>query len=268
VGGARLSAGLLQRRCTAALPPEEQRRISLEGREIPYRLRRSARRTLALQVDARGVRVAVPLYCTAGEAEGFVATHGRWLLAKLDAIAARPQPNRFAAVEGARFPLLGQTCRLRLDGSGRSVRWRAGGDGLEELVLPASAAEPAAVLVRALRQRAQAWFAGRVAEYCHRLDLAVPPVRLSSARTRWGSCSRVSGIRLHWRLIHLEPALADYVVAHEVAHLVEMNHSPRFWSVVESVYPDWREARRQLRAAAAGLPAIAPGDDHPINQED
>jgi hypothetical protein len=82
-------------------------------------------------------------------------------------------------------------------------------------------------------------------------------VRLSSARTRWGSCSSRSGIRLHWRLIHLPPALIDYVVAHEVAHLLEMNHSPRFWAVVERLYPDWRAARADLRKAAAGLPVIA-----------
>ncbi|HNB07544.1 MAG TPA: DUF45 domain-containing protein, partial [Thauera aminoaromatica] len=85
----------------------------------------------------------------------------------------------------------------------------------------------------------------------------VPPVSLSSAATRWGSCSTRSGIRLHWRLIHLEPALIDYVVAHEVAHLAEMNHSPRFWAVVERLYPDWRAARAALRSAAATLPVIA-----------
>src|SRR5690554_2723692 len=81
----------------------------------------------------------------------------------------------------------------------------------------------------------------RVVEYCRRLGCAPVPVRLTSARTRWGSCSARSGIRLHWRLIHVAPGLLDYVVAHEVAHLAEMNHSPRFWRIVEALYPDWRE---------------------------
>ena len=111
--------------------------------------------------------------------------------------------------------------------------------------------------LRALQARALAWYRGRVEEYCHRLDLPMPAVRLSNARTRWGSCSSRSGIRLHWRLIHLPPALIDYVVAHEVAHLVEMNHSARFWAVVERLYPDWRSARAALRAASASLPVIA-----------
>jgi hypothetical protein len=111
-------------------------------------------------------------------------------------------------------------------------------------------------LVRALQARALAWYHGRVEECCHRLALPVPPVRLSNARTRWGSCSVRSGIRLHWRLVHLRPALIDYVVAHEVAHLLEMNHSPRFWAVVERLYPGWREARAQLREATATLPVL------------
>ena len=71
------------------------------------------------------------------------------------------------------------------------------------------------------------------------------------------NASADGSIRLNWRLIHLPPALIDYVVAHEVAHLVEMNHSPRFWAVVERLYPDWRGARAALRKAAAALPVIA-----------
>ncbi|MCB1945628.1 MAG: M48 family metallopeptidase, partial [Thauera sp.] len=139
--------------------------------------------------------------------------------------------------------------------SARAARWRAA-DGGEELLLPAGV-DPQRALVRALRARALAWYRGRVEEFCHRLGVPVSAVSLSSAATRWGSCSTRSGIRLHWRLIHLEPALIDYVVAHEVAHLAEMNHSPRFWAVVERLYPDWREARAALRRAAATLPVIA-----------
>ena len=71
-------------------------------------------------------------------------------------------------------------------------------------------------------------------------------VGLSNARTQWGVCTEDGMIRLSWRLVHLEPALADYVVAHEVAHLVELNHSERFWSLLAKLYPDWRRARHQL----------------------
>ncbi len=247
---------IFARRPRAARPlPPEQRVVHLGGREVPYLLRRSARRTYGLQVHAHGVTVAVPAASSQGEVERFILAHARWLLDKLDACAARSAPEVFVPADGAMFPLLGVSCRVRLVPGRGAARWRPGADGVEELVLGA-ALDVRAAMLRALRRRALPWFAGRVAEYCHRLGRPVPPVRLSSARTRWGSCSARSGIRLHWRLIHLEPALVDYVVAHEVAHLVEMNHSPRFWAVVDELYPDWKAARKRLRDAAHTLPVI------------
>ncbi|NMG76335.1 M48 family metallopeptidase [Aromatoleum diolicum] len=246
---------------------EEARVICLDAREVVYVLRRSARRSFALQIDHRGVRVAVPWSAQNAEVERFIRGHGRWILDKLAARAAHTKPETFEPADGAVFSVLGESCRLRLGGGGRLARWRGGADGIEELVLPL-VADPRALLIRALRRRALPWFAERVAEYCFRIGRDVPAVKLSSAKTRWGSCSNVSGIRLHWRLVHLPPSLIDYVVAHEVAHLVEMNHSPRFWAVVGELYPGWKEARVRLRAAGRTLPVIA-GDaaDEPFHED-
>jgi predicted metal-dependent hydrolase len=226
---------------------------------VALTLRRSARRSFALQVDHRGARVAVPLRASLGEIDRFVRAHGQWLLDRLRARAAAVPA--FVAADGAVLPLLGRPLRLRLV-EGRRAQWRMGADGAEELAIPATA-DVTRTLLRALQVRALDWHRSRVEEYCLRLGVPVPPVRLSSARTRWGSCSSTSGIRLHWRLIHLPPTLIDYVVAHEVAHLVEMNHSPRFWAVVDRIHADWRTARADLRAAAARLPVIggAPAGD-------
>lgn len=252
----------------AARPAVEQpHTLLVEGQRIDLVLRRSARRSLALQVDERGARVAVPHGTPMSMVERFVQEHGRWLLDRLAAHETRSRATRLSFAEGAVFPLFGVPAALSFAGTGRKAVWRVAADGRETLCL-ARVADPAAAIVRALRERALAWFRGRVEEYCYRLGLPLPPVRLSSARTRWGSCSRLSGIRLHWRLVHLAPALIDYVVAHEVAHLVEMNHSPRFWAVVEGLYPDWRAARRQLREAAAALPVIETGDDNAFPHED
>lgn len=235
---------------------EESRSIRLGERDLDYVLRRSPRRSFALQVDQRGVRVAVPWPATQTEIDRFIRGHHDWLEEKL---AARVAPAAMAVEDGTLFPLLGETCRLRLAGGVRSARWRLGVDGVEELVLPEGTGARRA-LVRALRARALPWYGERVAEFCFRLGRAVPAVRLSSARTRWGSCSSRSGIRLHWRLIHLPPELIDYVVAHEVAHLAEMNHSPRFWAVVGALYPDWKAARVKLRDAGRALPVIDGAD--------
>jgi predicted metal-dependent hydrolase len=226
--------------------------INLDGERLSLTLRRSARRTLALFVDPRGVRVAAPFDVPLREIERFVRTHGDWLRARLD---AHVPPATLVASAGAVFPVLGEPVRLLAHCGGRQARWQQeGSSGAQALHLPKAAS--AAALTRALAVRALVWHRERVAEYCQRLALKVPPVHLTSARTRWGSCSRLSGIRLHWRLIHLPSALINYVVAHEVAHLVEMNHSAKFWAVVARLYPDWQNARRQLRAAAASLPVI------------
>lgn len=83
-----------------------------------------------------------------------------------------------------------------------------------------------------------------------------PPLYLSNARTRWGSCSRLSGIRLNWRLIHLPHQQIDYVVAHEVAHLVEMNHSQHFWRVVQALMPDFQVQRTAMKLANRIIPAL------------
>ncbi|NMG44898.1 DUF45 domain-containing protein [Aromatoleum toluvorans] len=247
-------AGLLRRQSRPA--SEESGGIRLGARDVVYLLRRSARRSFALQIDHRGVRVAVPWLATQADIERFIRDHGDWLLEKL--AARTPPPPTLNIADGTPIPLLGETCRLRQGDSARAARWRRGLDGVEELVLPATSERKA--LVRALRARALPWFGERVAEFCFRLGRPVPPVRLTSARTRWGSCSSRGGIRLHWRLIHLPPELIDYVVAHEVAHLAEMNHSPRFWAVVAGLYPDWKAARLRLREAGRELPVIDGGD--------
>jgi len=98
--------------------------------------------------------------------------------------------------------------------------------------------------------------APRAAHYAEHLEVVPPQVALSNARTQWGVCTEGGCIRLSWRLVHLEPALADYVVAHESAHLVELNHSRRFYDVLDSLYPGWPQARERLELAGAALPII------------
>ena len=234
----------------------EQRTIRLDSTVVSYTLRRSpARRSYALQVDERGVRVAAPLRAAQGDLDLFIRRHATWLLDKLTVSRVRAHAREIAVADGALFPLLGETCRLRFVARTRGASWQRGADGVPELWL-AARADPLAGLLKALKQRTLMWFTGRVEEYCHRLGVNVPAVRLSSATTRWGSCSLKSGIRVHWRLAHLPPSVGDYVVAHEVAHLLEMNHSPRFWALVERIYPDWRAARATLRLAGDNLPVF------------
>ena len=98
-----------------------------------------------------------------------------------------------------------------------------------------------------LQRQARRVFEERCQLYTQKLGVRYTRLSLSSAQTRWGSASADGSIRLNWRLIHFGLATIDYVVAHELAHLREMNHSPRFWDVVRSVVPDYEAARGSLK---------------------
>ncbi len=230
----------------------EVRSIHLAGQTVAYTLRRSARRSVGLHVDDRGLRVAAPQRLALPVIEQFIHAHGAWVLDKLGQWRERPAP--YAIEDGAMLPVLGEPWRLRLLPARSRASWHFDPALREVRLLIPAGAGLALVLERALRAYALTDFAARYQGLGGVLGLPLPPLALSGARTRWGSCSRASGIRLNWRLVFLPPELVDYVVAHELAHLVEMNHSPRFWSVVESLYPDHRRARARLKAEGAAIP--------------
>lgn len=232
-------------------PPEAARQIVIAGETVGYRLRRSQRRTIGLAIDHHGLRVAAPLRARLGDIEALLHEHGRWVLDKLGEWRERTPRQVFAVHDGATIALLGASVTLDLAAAPRAG-WQFAGDRLQ-LRVPA-AVDAAAVLEKALRERARQLFSERLAVYAPRLGVAPPPLRLSSARTRWGSCSHHGGISLNWRLLLMPLAVVDYVVCHELAHLREMNHSPRFWSVVGQLYPDWQAQRRELRRLGHQLP--------------
>lgn len=225
-------------------------RVLLADRLVPYVLRRGRRRTIGLTIDHRGLRVGAPPRTPLAEIESMIHRHADWVLEKLDHWREQLPAVARRVADGLSFPLLGTPHQLAVVGGRPGARW---GEASLELSVPAGW-QPLPLFERALKARARDVFFPRVHEACARLGEAAPPLALSSARTRWGSCSRRSGIRLNWRLIHFPLEIVDYVIAHEVAHLREMNHSPRFWAEVGRLFPDYRAARRALRELAAGLP--------------
>ena len=232
----------------ATLKPQH---ILLSGRIVSYQLRRDRRR-LAMRIDERGLRVGAPRNLSLITIEAFLREHARWVLEKLDTYQARATPRHLSLHDGAQLPVLGRECTVRITSGNNRGYW-------DESTLWLAArpqADLQSIARRALQRRAMEHFAPRVATAAQRLGCSMPALGLTSARTRWGSCSSRSGIRLNWRLIHLEENLIDYVIAHEVAHLVEMNHSPRFWRTVETLYPHWQQARSNLRRQGAALPLI------------
>ena len=154
--------------------------------------------------------------------------------------------------DGALLDVLGRPRRIKRQVSERGASATLHDDEIL-LQLPVDMTA-APLLEKLLRQHARQIFLQRLAHYAPVLGVAPPPLRLSSARTRWGSCSHHGGISLNWRLVFMPIAVIDYVVCHELAHLKEMNHSPRFWSVVGQLCPDWRRLRLELRQQARQIP--------------
>lgn len=233
--------------------PEATRRIGIAGQAVDYQLRRSRRRTIGLAIDHRGLRVGAPLQAWLGDIESLIREHGQWVLDKLADWRNRPPPEKLAIGDGTVIFALGSPLTVTVTPASRQ-RWLFSDPKLHLFVPPAVAART--VLEKALREKARLVFAERLTHYAPQLGVAPPPLRISAARTRWGSCSHHGGISLNWRLILMPLAVVDYVVCHELAHLREMNHSPRFWSVVEQLCPDWQARRKELRQYARLIPQI------------
>lgn len=226
--------------------------IEFGARLVEYRFFRRRRRTIGISIDANGLSVSAPMRAPWREIEAFLRQKERWILRKLDEWARLPRPAIVCGESGESLPLFGRSVTLEVQAGRRAVQHQPA----RLLVSAPSPQRVAKVLIGWLKTQALDALAPRAAHYAARLQVEPPHVALSNARTQWGVCTEDGAIRLSWRLVHLDPALADYVVAHEVAHLVELNHSKRFWSILARLYPDWRGARHRLELAGASLPII------------
>jgi predicted metal-dependent hydrolase len=232
------------------------RRLSLQGQDVDYRLVRTRRRTIGMEIDLDGLTVRAPRWVTLGEIEGALRERGRWIVRTLAAWRERRR-EVLPRIWQTGAPILYQGRELALAVfPARKPQVRA--DLFDLAVLHPHAPDEeriAAAVVHWLRDEALRLCLPRVAYHAATLGRAAPPVRLSNARSEWGSCNSRGELRLNWRLAQLPPALADYVVAHEVAHLAELNHSPRFWAVVERLLPGHAARRRALHDWTALLAA-------------
>lgn len=241
--------------------PAATHELQLGGHLVAYALRRARRRSIGFVVTGDGLAVSAPRWVRQADIEAALQAKAGWVLRKLHEQRERAHRQLAARVEwrdGAELSYLGAPLRLRLDGAAIGAAL-VPADGTTSpaqlrLGLPAGA-EPAQIrdAVQAwLQQQARQCFAERIALYAPRLGVRVRRLALSAAATRWGSASADGSIRLNWRLIHHSLPTIDYVVVHELAHLVEMNHSPAFWAIVERVIPDYAQAKAALREPVSG----------------
>ena len=225
------------------------RRVAISGQAVEYRLFRARRRSIGMIIDHDGLVVRAPPWVTIRDIELALTERAEWVVKTLLEWRGRDR-EAFPAEwrEGAALLYQGRPLTLALFPARKK---RIAADLLHLTVLhpdPQDEREIAAFVHGWLQDQALALLLPRVAHFASRVTSAAPSVKLSSARTQWGSCNHKGEIRLHWRLIQLPPRIADYVIAHEVAHLLELNHSARFWALVESLLPGHAAARSELDA--------------------
>ncbi len=236
---------------STATPRSDQRIAVLLGERVPYTFRRSTRKTIGFSVGDEGLAITAPRWVRLADVDAAMEEKARWILTKLNQQRERRAQlvqRRVEWRDGAQFPFMGSEITITLNSSMSDTLFDADAKTLR-IALPIHAD------ATQIKDRVQAWlqrqakrvFDERVAHYAERLRVRVREVKLSNANTRWGTASADGDIRLNWRLIHFALPVIDYVAAHEVAHLREMNHSPAFWATVKSIFPEFEAAKAQLK---------------------
>lgn len=220
--------------------------LQMDGMAVRFRRHAQARR-LVLRYDPASdeFRVSLPSGVSARTAERFVRDHRDWMLNER---ARHPHPLG----PGDMLPYLGIGRRIAYtDISPRTIR-------LEEdcLTVGGPADQAPARLQRWLRASARAHIAPIARGYGDRLNVAPSRISIGDMRTRWGSCSSRGTLRFNWRIMLAPPPVVRYLVAHEVAHLLELNHSPRFWAHVARLCAEWRQHRSWLTHHGGALMAV------------
>lgn len=227
------------------------RQILLNAQILPYHLKRSSRKSIGFLIDDNGLRVTAPRWVGLKEIETSIREKEQWILTKLAAWEERKTRRALPTMEfssGAIIPYLGKALIIELGAMRPNLMIDSQKNTLQ-LDLPIHATS------QQIKDRVQAWlqnaarqhFNERLNHYLNKTGWRILSWALSSAMTQWGSCSAEGKLRLNWRLIHFDQDIIDYVIAHELAHLKEMNHSPRFWKIVGTLFPDYHRARKVLR---------------------
>ena len=238
--------------------PQASQQTRLVGLAVDYELVRSRRLTMTFSVSNDGLSVRAPFGMSHHMIEAAVQEKGRWIVRKLGGMQQREA--QVAALKmnwssGATLDYFGKPVQVVLSPEATTTQLIHSSDTSDKKILQLAAPNNASE--KKIRDSTKQWLAeqatqhytARMNHYAPLLGVKWQNMSLSSANTRWGSAKADGSIRLHWRLIQFDASVIDYVVAHELSHLCELNHSPRFWATLASVMPDYEVAQRLLKAS-------------------
>jgi predicted metal-dependent hydrolase len=209
-----------------------------------YKLIRSCRRTAAIYIKDGNIEVRAPLNMPKRDIDNFVVAKEQWIIKHLTQSRANiEQRESFTLNYGDTLNFCGVEYPLTAKEGNR-----VGFDG-ERFYLPPALApkQRQTLLAQIYRRLAKMLIAERVKQYAAIMGVMPAAIKINGAKTRWGSCSAKKSLNFSWRLVMADNAVIDYVVVHELAHICEMNHSPRFWAVVAKVLPDYKERQKRLK---------------------
>jgi predicted metal-dependent hydrolase len=239
-------------------PPEsEQRSIQLCEKLITYTLKRSSkRRSIGLQINNDGLTVSMPLRASEKWLHSVLQEKAAWVVDKLENWQSKKAPVQ-KWEEGEAILFRGESFTLRIvSGLVRGTPQLSD----SELTIPVYDTTNQVVIVKKVLQwykrEAEQVFKECIEHFAPLMNVSPKEIKLTSAKTQWGSCTTQGVIRLNWQLVTMPLHLIDYVVVHELAHLQEMNHSAAFWKVVEGACPDYVTVRKELREWSPGMPEI------------
>ncbi len=207
---------------------------------------RSKRKTVSLIIQRDGLLIVrAPLRASENAIRDIIAQKENWIRKTQEKMRAAPPPPEKTFSDGDSLPLLGNPIPLKIiPGPKATLTW----DETKTLLLAESARPYATeLLTRWYQARAREHFHARVTELAKQFQLKPASIRITSARSRWGSCSGKNGLAFTWRLVMAPPDVVDYVILHELAHIEIKNHSAKFWAKVQSMLPDYAQRRKWLK---------------------
>ena len=216
---------------------------------LNFQLIRSKRRrktiSLCIKEDGRIV-ISVPYHTPKGEIEGFIKEKKLWVIKKISEKERSIKETEKAFIPGEKFLYLGESYPLEIgDSNYRGLPLKL---SFGKFILDKDRLEEARDLfIHWYKREAKEKIEGRLHYFSNRLQLFPKGLKITSAKYRWGSCSRDSRLSFSWRIIMAPLSVIDYILIHELVHIKEKNHSKRFWTYLETILPDYRKHRFWLK---------------------
>ncbi|HWK87979.1 MAG TPA: SprT family zinc-dependent metalloprotease [Xanthobacteraceae bacterium] len=234
-------------------PESEPDHLMIAGEGEPYRieLRRHAaarRYTLRVRETSRDIVLTMPPRGSLRQAKNFAEKNAGWIAARLKRL-----PGPIAFVDGATIPLRGEPHKIAHRQNARGTVWIEPGESGPLLCVAGKEQHLARRLRDFLKAEAKRDLAAASRKYAALLGVTIRSISVRDTASRWGSCSYQGALSYSWRLIFAPPFVLDYLAAHELAHRLELNHSKRYWKIVDGVFTERKRAESWLRANGAQL---------------